>query len=126
MGGQIIGGQIIIGGRINRGISRGKRQPDHIVLVRILQMLEGCCADNVVRWSSNLCEAADPFGRVADPAERCEHEPAGLRGDRCLTVFVMRLPRSGMPAMRKGLHTCLKDRATARIPSRISDRPAMT
>ena len=69
----------------------GQDQPDHVVRVRVPQMLGGVLADDVVRWRGDLRESAHPFRGITDSTERHELEPGWSR-------------RRLFPAGRKDLH----------------------
>ena len=72
------------------GVLAREDQPDHVVRVRVPQLLGGVLADDVVRWRGDLRESAHPFRGITDSTERRELEPGWSR-----RLF---------PAGRKDLH----------------------
>ncbi len=87
--GQQAGGVVVLLARPARVLA-GEDQPDHVVRIRVPQLLGGVLADDVVRWRGDLRESAHPFRGITDSTERRELEPGWSR-----RLF---------PAGRKDLH----------------------
>ena len=87
--GQQPGGVVVLLARPARVLA-GEDQPDHVMRIRIPQLLGGVLADDVVRWRGDLRESAHPFRGITDTTERRELEPGWSR-----RLF---------PAGRKDLH----------------------